>query len=97
MEKPEVPYLITIKFEDEIILKVIQTAERWGLEEELIAFFYQQYCDEQPDITQYHCINLEKEPGPELKLYLYVKEMTLQSRLADLAVEYSGKYDFIGN
>lgn len=86
-------YQISVKFEDNVIFMTYLDAPR-GHEEILKDFMFQQFQDQQPDITKYSVIDMKANPDAFIEALLgkTPKKVTPQSCLANLASEYSNKY-----
>lgn len=86
-------YQITVKFEDNVIFMTYIDAPA-EQEETLKDFMFQQFQEQQPDITKYSVIDTKKNPNAFIESLLgkTPKKITPQSCLANLANEYANKY-----
>lgn len=86
-------YQITVKFEDNIIFMTYIDAPK-GHAEILKDFMFQQFQEQQPDLSMYSVIDMKKNPNAFIESLLgkIPKKVTPQSCLANLASEYSSKY-----
>lgn len=86
-------YQISVKFEDNVIFMTYIDAPK-GHAEILKDFMFQQFQEQQPDITKYSVVDTQENPNAFIESLLgkTPKKVTPQSCLANLASEYSNKY-----
>lgn len=86
-------YQITVKFEDSIIYMTYIKAPA-NQEEVLRDFVYQQFQDEQPNLSMYSVVDMKENSNAFIENLLgkNPKRVTPQSCLANLASEYANKY-----